>query len=257
MAIVVSKITIYPIKSFDGIELKHSSFLESGVLQFDREFAFYNEDGRTVNGKKYPQLHSIRTEYQLNDRTVKFSINNRSWQFHLDNDRKEIENWLSNYLNSPVTLKQNTEIGFMDDDEYLGPTIISKESLDEVQKWFPQHSIENIRARFRANIEIEGCNEAFWEDQLFGELDETKQFLIGNVNFEGIKPCPRCVVPSRDPFTGEKDNSFQKFFAKKREETLPSYSHKSQFKHYYMLSVNTKVTVKKSDKISIGDTLSQ
>ncbi|MGY8730661.1 MAG: hypothetical protein ACKVK0_00920, partial [Pirellulales bacterium] len=51
----------------------------------------------------------------------------------------------------------------------------------------------------------------------------------------------RCVVPTRDPYSGQPLTSFGTIVAKYREETLPPWSDRSRFDHFNCLSTNTKL----------------
>src|SRR5262249_25513767 len=135
---------------------------------------------------------------------------------------------------------EDTEAGFPDDTEAPGPTVISTATLQAVASWFPGLDEQVMRLRFRANLEIGGV-PAFWEDRLFAEVGSVVPFRVGDVLFEGINPCQRCVVPSRDPYTGGIFPHFQEIFARKRREFLPSWSTPSRFNHFYRLSCNTRV----------------
>ena len=57
----LAKILLYPIKSLDGIEVEKAIILSSGALQYNREFAFVDAQNRFVNGKRYPQVHLLRS----------------------------------------------------------------------------------------------------------------------------------------------------------------------------------------------------
>jgi uncharacterized protein YcbX len=76
-----------------------------------------------------------------------------------------------------------------------------------------------VRRRLRANVEVLGV-PAFWEDRFVGE--RAPSFEAGGIHFDGVTPCGRCVVPSRDPNTGEDKESFRKTFIENRRETFPS-----------------------------------
>lgn len=144
-------------------------------------------------------------------------------------------------------------MGFPDDLKSSGPTVISSATLAEVASWFPDISVDEIRRRFRANIEIDDT-PPFWEDQLFAEKGEILSFHVGKVQFEGTYPCQRCPVPTRDAFTGEAYPNFQKIFVEKRKETLPEWAKLSQFNHFYRLSVNTRIPESEAGKIlKVGD----
>jgi len=77
-------------------------------------------------------------------------------RFDLSETPTELEAWFSEYFNQRVTLKENKESGFPDDLEAAGPTIISTQTYEELSRWFPKISVEELRLRFRANLEIAG-----------------------------------------------------------------------------------------------------
>ena len=128
-----------------------------------------------------------------------------------------------------------------------GPTIISTATLEAIASWYPGLDVEEVRLRFRTNIEISGV-PAFWEDQLFAEPEDTVNFQMGNVQFMGINPCQRCVVITRDSQTGETDLKFQKTFVTQRQTTLPEWAERSRFNHFYRLAINTRLPVTEAGK---------
>jgi uncharacterized protein YcbX len=134
-------------------------------------------------------------------------------------------------------LHQNKTGRFLDIPDYSGATVISTSSLMEVSKWYDNMNLEETRKRFRATIELEGV-PAFWEDRLFSSNGNRIEFKAGDVTLFGIDPRARCVVPSRNPETGEVTHAFQKTFAKHRASTLPEWSTLNEFDHYYYLSVD-------------------
>ncbi len=249
----IARISLYPIKSLDGVDVKSASLLSSGALKFDREFAIFDQRGKFVNGKHNPKVHLVRCQFHLDDRKVSLQLpKSNSQQFHLDNEQNSLVAALSDFFGFPVTLQQNKKMGFPDDTDSPGPTIISTATLTEVASWFSGVSVDEMRRRIRANIEISGV-PAFWEDQLFGEDNNSIAFRIGNVIVEGINPCQRCIVPTRDSLTGESYSNFQKIFINKRRETLPNWVAASRFNHFFRLSVNTKISASEaSKKLEIG-----
>lgn len=253
----LERITVYPIKSLDGITLDKVEITPSGSLKYDREFALADEDGKFINGKKFSQIHSIRTHFNLTESLAEFSIEQSSLKrtFHLEKEKNGIEKFFSDFFGKKLSFQQNKGSGFPDDLHAYGPTVVGSASLEEVAKWFPQISVEELYRRFRPNLLITGA-PAFWEDNLFGEKGEAKLFHIGNVKFFGINPCARCAVPTKNPVTGESISFFQKHFTEMRKSTLPNWSNISQFDHYYRFCVNTKIPITEAGKIlSIGDTL--
>ena len=235
--------------------VQQGTVLQGGGLQHDRKFAICDEQGRFVNGKRYPSVHQLRAAFDPSFENVSLQIQGKTQAqtFHLNDDRLNLEVWLSQYFGFKVKLLQNSSTGFPDDTDASGPTIISTATLTEVATWFPQLSLDEMRLRFRANLEIEAV-PPFWEDQLFAEADSNVQFRVGAVSFEGVNPCQRCIVPTRDPLTGEVYPNFTQTFIEKRKETLPSWVPVSQFNHFYRLSVNTRLLQSESNrKIYVGD----
>ncbi len=253
----LSKIIIYPIKSLDGLSISQGTLLKTGALKHDRQWAIFDKYQRLINGKSNQRIYQLRATYDdsLSQVTLKHGNNNVGQTFNLTEQRKEIESFLSNYFGGLVYLKENTIAGFPDDSNASGPTIISQGTLEMIAQWFPDLTVEEIRRRFRANLEINGVS-AFWEDQLFANTNEWVNFRIGEVDFQGINPCQRCIVPTKNSYTGEKTDNFQQQFINKRKETLPSWVNRSHFNHFYRVSVNTKVTnFIKETPIKVGDTV--
>jgi hypothetical protein len=243
-------IYIYPIKSLDGIAVTQANVLLSGALESDREFAIFDEKGNFVNGKRNAKVHLLRSRFAPNLKTLSLQIQDteQKFVFHLDEERTALEAWLSDYFGFPVKLLQNCVSGFPDDTNALGPTVISTATIETAASWYPGISVDEMRIRLRANLEIGGV-PPFWEEKLFTLAGSSVRFQIGEVIFEGINPCQRCVVPIRDPFTAEAYPNFQKTFVAKRKQTLPSWVESSRFNHFYRLSVNTRVPASEAGKI--------
>ncbi|NJO66541.1 MAG: MOSC domain-containing protein, partial [Leptolyngbyaceae cyanobacterium RM1_405_57] len=236
-------ITIFPIKSLDGLEVTQATFLKGGAIAHDREFAIVDQQGKFVNGKRTEKIHRLRSAFDLAARTVTMTNQDtaQSQQFHLDDERQRLSAWLSDFFGYPVGLKQDLHIGFPDDTDASGPTVVSTATLEAIASWFPELSVEEVRRRFRTNLEIDGV-PAFWEDQLFAEAGQFVPFQIGDVVLSGSHPCQRCVVPTQDSVRGDRYPNFQKTFVIKRQETLPEWTVRQRFNHFYRLTVNTKVT---------------
>lgn len=275
----LTSLLIYPIKSLDGVSVTQATILQGGALGGscrsafsnsptktlgnnqrptfgDREFAIFDEQGKFINGKRNPKVHQLRTSFDLNARTVSLQVQGMDQEkvFQIDDERIELETWLSNYFSFPVRVERALT-SFPDDTNAPGPTIISTGTLKQVASWFPGISVDELRSRLRANIEI-GEVPPFWEDQLFTVEDSIVQFQVGDIQFEGINPCQRCVVPSRDPLTGKVYPSFQKTFAAQRRENLPPWVTVSRFNHFFKLAVNTRVPESEIGKtLQVGDHL--
>lgn len=253
----VSKLFIHPVKSLDRVGVETTTVLKSGALSRDREFALFEQSGQFVNGKRNGKVHALRSKFDLKTNIVSLWVQGTAQtnQFHIEKERDVLEDWLGEYFGFPIDIKQNLDTGFPDDTVSPGPTIISTATLEAIASWYPGLDVEEIRLRFRTNIEVSGV-PPFWEDRLFTEAEEAVSFRIGDVRFMGINPSQRCVVITRDPQTGVAYPNFQKTFVKQRRATLPEWAERSRFNHFYRLAINTRLPVTEAGKaICIGDAL--
>ena len=247
-------IQIFPIKSLDGIPVERASITSGGILENDRIYAMFDQDARVVNGKRTARVHELRCDFDAKIREVRLWKNgeSRPAQFQLD-DPGQIEKWLGEFFGFTVALRREPQKGFPDDREAFGPTITSDSSLGEIQKWFPDLSLESLRRRFRSNLELAG-DAPFCEDRLFGAPGELKPFQIGAVKFLGHNPCQRCVVPTRDPDGGQAVPEFQKKFMELRKQFLPAWANAQRFNHFYRFAVNTSISPGETGKLlRVGD----
>lgn len=251
--VYLARILVYPIKSFDGWDVPSARVLSSGSLEHDRRLALVDEEGKFVNGKRTPLVHALRGCVQPGQRQLTMDYEGQRHEFHLDHQRTALEAWLSGYFGLPVKLTENPAGGFPDDIEAHGPTVISTATLEAVAGWFPGLSVDEMRRRLRANLEIDGV-EAFWEDRLYSRAGELLLFRIGEVTFTGTNPCQRCVVPSRDSRNGSVTAEFSKTLARRREASLPGWAERSRFNHFYRLAVNTNLHGS-GGELHVGDAL--
>ena len=66
----LERITIFPVKSLDGLELVECDVLASGALENDRRWRLVDMDGRVLNAKRSPLFSAIRAEYDLDERMI-------------------------------------------------------------------------------------------------------------------------------------------------------------------------------------------
>jgi uncharacterized protein len=243
----LSRIEIFPIKSLDGVTLDRATFLASGALKGDRQYAIVNSQGKFVHGKSTPLIHKLRATFSTDLTTVTLQIQNTEQRetFTLAENREDLEGWLSEYFGQTANVQENRETGFPDDLNAPGPTIISTATLEAITQWFPALDPIELRRRFRTNLELSGV-PSFWEDRLYSESEDEVQFRIGNVQLLGINPCQRCIVPTRSSLEGAAYPSFQKIFGQNRQETLPDWAPVKRFNHFYKLAVNTRIATESS-----------
>ncbi len=252
---LVSRITLYPIKSLDGIDVPVATVLPSGGLEHDRRWAIVDAEGVVVNGKRSPTLHRIRADYHEGIEAVDLSAEGQRQTFRLPGDTKNIARWLQATFGVECRLIEDRTGGFPDDVAAPGPTIISTASLAAVASWFPELSESEVRRRFRANLEID-APAPFWEDQLGADGSHRPRFAVGPVVFSGATICQRCPVPTRDSHSGEVSPGFARQFADQREAELPEWAPAAQFDHFYRLAINTVLeSIDAGATIRVGDEL--
>ncbi len=251
----LSEIWIYPIKSLDGVRVQQSGFAPGGSLAFDRRWGLFAENGAVVNAKREPRIHQIRSTFAADFSTVTLSAAGQLAATFPLADLTGFAQWLTGFFGQPIEVREESQVGFPDDLDSPGPTLISRASLVEIASWFPELSAEDLQRRLRANLVIDGLH-AFGEDQLFGPSGTRVPFRIGDVAFAGINPCQRCAVPTRDPKTGDVWKRFQLEFARRREATLPAWADRSRFNHFYRAALNTVTELTNTGaKIAVGERL--
>ncbi|OLZ40652.1 molybdenum cofactor biosysynthesis protein [Natrinema saccharevitans] len=234
----LDRLTVYPVKGLDGIELEAAAVREGGTLAHDREFALFDADGEVVNGKRTDRVHDLETDYEPSTATLSVTApDGDRRRFDLEADREAAAAWFGDFFDADLSLERDASLGFVDRRE-MGPSVISTATLETVASWFDGTTVDGVRRRLRANVEIGGV-DPFWEDRFVGE--DAPAFEVGDVRFEGVTPCGRCVVPQRDPDTGEPTDGFRQRFVEKREATFPDWADRDAFDHYYTLMIIARV----------------
>jgi uncharacterized protein YcbX len=304
----LDRITIYPVKSLDGVDVAEARVLPGGALEHDRRWQLVDMEGRVVNAKRTPLCHAIRAEFDLagteqggdgpppGGNVIHLAIDPAALRaraipgvtrlaalaaasFPLVPGPAGPCGWLGEALGAGVLLMERPDGGFPDDRDAPGPTLISTASLAEVARWFG-FDLDEARRRFRANLEIGGC-DAFWEDVLASparpelqpsllDLDpaepadpyadlpppEPLEFTVGEVRFRAANVCRRCVVPSRDSRTGAVTEHFRDVFEARRARGLPADVDASHWGPLYRLGVNTTSNLQKGHIVHVGTTVS-
>jgi uncharacterized protein YcbX len=253
----LARIAVHPIKALDPATRDRARVGTAGGLDADREYAVVDADGDYVNGKRTADVHRIRASYTDDLDAVSLRRESDSadatTEFALPDDRDAIAEWLTDYFGYPVSLARDSAGGMPDDTTLSGPTVISTATLETVADWFDGLSAHQLRLRTRANLEIGGV-PAFWEGRLVSDFDHAVAVRIGDVTLCGVNPCQRCVVPSRDPYTGEEYRDFRRIFVENRERTLPDWVDDTRFDHYFRLMVNTLVSESEwEETVAVGD----
>jgi uncharacterized protein YcbX len=263
----IERLRLYPVKGLDGMDVESARISDAGTLAGDREFAMCDPDAGRIetgsdmqtlayNGKQTDRIHDVRTAYDpdVGVLTVEPKTDEKRRTFDLSTatGRAEASEWFGGFIGDSVELRRHEPPAFVDRPD-AGPSVISTATLSEIASWFDDMTVEGARRRLRANVEVGGV-PAFWEDRFVGA--DAPGFVVGDdaVRFEGAEPCSRCVVPSRDPETGDPLPEFTERFIERREATFPEWADPEAFPHHYTVMLISRVPERSRERtISVGD----
>jgi len=248
----VARLTVYPVKALDGQDRERATVLPGGTLAGDREFAMFDADSEVVNGKRTARVHDVTVDYDHDSATLTASADSETRSFELDREpgRARAAEWFGDVFGVDLRLERDTDLGYVDR-RSMGPSVVSTATLEAVADWFEDLTVDGVRRRLRANVEVGGV-PAFWEDRFVGEA--APAFEAGDVRIEGVTPCGRCVVPERDPDTGEPTPEFRERFVRRRRETFPEWADPDAFDHFYTMMLIARVPEPDRGKaLSVGD----
>ena len=212
----ISQISIYPVKSITGIALS-SSWVEKQGLSFDRRFMVADMNGKMVTARDHNQMVRIKSALQANGLVLTYpesaplhltfsdfmmeEVTCQVWgdEFQAYSTSEAANAWFSYIIGKKVQLlftgeqsnrqreKIKTNVSFADGYPLL---LVSQSALDELNQRSPK---VHTMAQFRPNIVVAGTKP-------FAE-DGWKRIRIGDVEFEIVKPCARCVLTTVNPET--------------------------------------------------------
>ena len=224
-ALFVQNLYLYPIKSLGGIAVQEAQVEERG-FKYDRRWMLVDQSGEFLTQRQYPQLALLQVTLGESELVVFSKVDpSRKISFDLElNSGKEMQvkvwgdavaalqvapevsAWFCDFLGMNVDLVlmpesshrkmdpryavQEESVSFADGMPYV---MIGQASLDDLNG---RLSDPVGMDRFRPNLVFSG-GEAYAEDQF-------KQLQIGEVEFQVVKPCARCVMITVNQQTGEK-----------------------------------------------------
>ncbi|AJQ98721.1 Flavodoxin reductases (ferredoxin-NADPH reductases) family 1 [Enterobacteriaceae bacterium bta3-1] len=218
--ITLSKLYVHPIKSMRGLQLSQAQVLPSG-LAFDRALMVTETDGTFITARQNPQMVTFTPALLPNGIALTGpdgeSILVRWEDFtHLQQPTEvwgnhfsaqvappQINDWLSRYFKRAVQLRwlgnelsrrvkhhPDIPLTFADGYPFL---LINEASFQNLQQRAPNA----IRIeQFRPNIVVSGA-KAFDEDSWL-------VIRIGEVIFDLVKPCSRCILTTVSTDRGRK-----------------------------------------------------
>lgn len=212
----------YPIKSIQGITHQTCQVQDRG-LALDRRWMLIDQNNNFITRRTEQRMALFRTHLRKNHIELEFEgektqvplerHSNTSIEVRIWNDScmaylvdTQLDSWLSSKLGKscrlvymPDSTKRLVEkfehtsnhiTGFSDAYPFL---IISEQSLEDLNSRLP-NAIS--MKRFRPNLVIK-ASRAF-------EEDSWRTIRVGEVIFDLVKPCKRCVLTTVNPETGEK-----------------------------------------------------
>lgn len=218
----VSELNIYPIKSCKGFSVI-SAELDAYGLVGDRRMMIVDSEGTALTQRDLHQMGFI--EPTVINKILKLRAPGmQDFVVHFDDFSdipiavdvwddscialdcgNTVAEWLADYLHTPcrlVRMDQNfqrqIDKNFSTRDEHVSFAdgfpllLISEGSLEDLNS---KLDIPITMNRFRPSVVVKGC-DAFAEDTW-------NAVMIGELLFEVVKPCARCVVTTIDPKTGQ------------------------------------------------------
>jgi uncharacterized protein YcbX/ferredoxin-NADP reductase len=265
--IYVSSLSIYPLKSAAPVVCDSLEMTSTGP-KGDRQYMLIKMDGTFVTGRTHPKITSIDSDYQ-NEKLVLSHPSCQSltlnvadfldeyvdtvvWGTKITAQRctEQADQWVSELLGEPLRIlyfSKDTErrvvghtefnVGFADGFPLL---ITNEASLDHLnQRLLADVSMQN----FRSNIVISEASA--WQE------DGWAKIRIGEVVFDLVKPCGRCIFTTVDPTTATLDAQLEPL------NTLSSYRKDPQGSDVIfgenMLPLNSGV-IRVGDKIEVLQT---
>ncbi|WP_373478826.1 MOSC domain-containing protein [Geminocystis sp.] len=235
----VTEIFIYPIKSCQGISLTHARITPKGLKNFyetafyDRQFMLVDEKGKFLTQRQYPQLATIQVEiseeklylrcennnisdFELTPSIGKELVNVNVWRdYTIAIDQgEEVAKWFKEALkidiscrlvqqsddyirsiNPNYSIKENQPVSFADGFPFLLTNTASLEELNQrLTNKYPEEKPHFFMNCFRPNIVV---------NTEFPFIEDTwKKIQIGEIKFDVVKPCSRCIVTTTDQKTG-------------------------------------------------------
>ncbi|WP_435356536.1 MOSC domain-containing protein [Emticicia sp. SJ17W-69] len=262
MPLIISEITIYPIKSLGGISLQ-SVIVEERGLQHDRRWVLADEENRFITQRENEQMalidvsiesDGLHVSHRLKENTpltVPFSPQTSDYQkitiwddiVNAVRVSDEVDAWFS------VILGKKCHLFYQPDDSIrlTDPRYsITKEEHTSFSDGYPiliigQASLDNLNERLDEKVEMKRFrpNLVFSGGQAHEE-DDWKYFTVGEAKLVGVKPCARCVMTTINPETAEKG-----------KEPLKTLNQYRNFGNKILFGQN--LLVVETGKISVGD----
>jgi len=236
--LTVSQLYIYPIKSLGGIALNKVAVTERG-FEHDRRWMLVDENNHFLSQREVAQMALLKVYLKDNGLLITYAtgenilipfkpLTHESCEVVIWDDTctaiyvsAAVDDWFTKVLGMPCRLVYMPDTSKRQVDQEYAPI----EQITSFSDAYPfmllgQATLDDLNNRlaeplpmdrFRPNIVFTG-GKAFEEDLL-------DSFTIGNIHFNGVKLCARCILT-----TINQDNAIK---AKEPLKTLASYRRKN------------------------------
>ncbi|MFK7885299.1 MAG: MOSC domain-containing protein [Gammaproteobacteria bacterium] len=222
---LIESLHIYPIKSVAGIALERST-VENRGLAHDRRFLLIDDNGQFITGRQQPDLVLVSAQsrddgWQIDAPQMSPlrltpppvdapTVALRIWRDDVSGTpvSREADEWFSDYLGASCRLvfQHATAQRLVQPAHGTQPTdvvsyadgypvlLIGSASLNDLNR---RLKMPVAMSRFRTNL-VAATDEAFAEDRW-------RRIRIGEIEFDVVKRCARCVFTTVDPLSGQRD----------------------------------------------------
>ena len=212
----ITAINKYPVKSLKGASLR-SAVIDDFGIKHDRRWMLVDADGRFVTQRKHPVMGTIAVE-ECDESLVFTTVNGQVLTVSTEDFTQSQKTcvwgddvnalvagpvasaWFSELLGMQVNLAYMPESSFRQVDREFAdysqrvsyvdgfPFLLTTEaSLQDLNE---KLDTKVSMTRFRPNLVVSGA-QAF-------EEDKWKRIRVGEVEFDVVKPCSRCIMTTID-----------------------------------------------------------
>ena len=224
MSLLLTGLYRYPVKSLRGESLQALDVDARGP-RHDRHWMLVTPEGRFLTQRELPRMALVKPKI-VDDGLLLHAPGMFDLEVAAESDEElqvqvwrdtcaarvmspAADQWLSDFLGvsarlvylppesmrevDPAYAQPGDQTGFSDGFPFL---LISQASLDDLNR---RMGLNLPMERFRPNLVVSGC-EPYAED-------DWKRIRIGDLSFRVVKPCSRCVIPTVNPETGEREGN--------------------------------------------------
>ncbi|RZU44857.1 hypothetical protein EV700_1658 [Fluviicoccus keumensis] len=237
MSLYVAGLAVYPLKSAAGIRVEEARLTPWG-LEWDRRWMLVDDQGCFVTQRQMARMALLRVSVENGILQVAapdmpllsaIPVDPTALVVTVWSDRVQActvsaaaDEWFTRFLGKSVRLVFFPQSSHRTVDPAWAGTghctsfsdgfpllVTSTSGMDALSELWGK-SVDWLR--FRPNIVIGGSDQAFAED-------DWSKLQINGTNLALVKPCSRCVIPSIDPATSNKDKGFLEMLASVRRQS--------------------------------------